>query len=208
MDIYIVKVTTTEEQNITQKINTLSHPDIKKAYCPESILYKPVFPGYIFIDMNLTSSAYYKILKNPGILYFLSSTYGIYPLDKKETHHLDQQNPSLIGLPVMITRGRYKGIAGVVKKISFPVVTVTLPLGINTNLNIKSLILIENKQTLPRNSVIKIISGTYSGLTGTIQNIENSTAIINVDIFGTETTIECPVNSLEEISCLQEHSAR
>lgn len=204
MEIYIIKVTTTEEQKITQKINRLSHPAIKKAYCPESVLYKPVFPGYIFIDMNLTSSAYYKILEIPGVLYFLSPTYGIYPLDKKDTFRLDQKTPSLIGLPVTITRGRYRGIAGIVKNISFPIVTVTLPLGVNTNLNIKSLILIED-QAVSHGSVVKIISGTYSGLTGTILNMENSTATINVDIFGTETSIKCPVNNLEVISCLQEH---
>ena len=197
MSIYIVKVTTTKEHIIAQKINELSHPDIKKAHCPESVVAKPVFPGYIFVDMNFTGSAYYKIMNLPFVLYFLSPSYGIFSLEKNETQCIKQENPSLIGLPVIITRGCYQNIAAVVKDITFPNITVTLPLGIDTTVNIKSLMLIEEEKSVPYGSMVKIISGMYAGLTGIIQEADNSTAKLYVDVFGTETLIECPVNSLE-----------
>lgn len=199
--VYVVKVITNQESEITGKINALPCPDIRKAYNPQSIFAKPVFPGYIFVDLDITSEAYYKILNIPGALYFLNPDYGVYPLDKSEVRCLKDETGTLIGMPVVITGGKYKDIEALVRDVAYPLVTVMLPLGVTTKIHIRHIAPSENMaQAKPKISAglpVKITSGDYGGLAGTVEIIDPPVVWVRVCVYQIDTLVECRLDCLD-----------
>jgi len=93
---------------------------------------KTLFPGYIYIEANLSGEVPHVIRNIPGVLGFLSAVKGgePTPLSKQEVNRLLGKmdeiameegqilNPFKVGDAVKITHGLFKDFEGVVEEIS------------------------------------------------------------------------------------------
>lgn len=88
---------------------------------------KMFFPGYIFIEMDLTDKLWYVIKNTPGVSDFISSMLKPTPLSTTEINKLleqDQQKETIVSKTtfskndnVKIITGPFAGFSGVIDKI-------------------------------------------------------------------------------------------
>ncbi len=93
---------------------------------------KTLFPGYIYIEADLSGEFPHVVKSIPGVMGFLSGVKGgdPMPLSKKEVNRilgkLDElalnsgnvQIPFKVGDPITVTDGPFKGFDGVVEKVN------------------------------------------------------------------------------------------
>ncbi len=93
---------------------------------------KTLFPGYIYIEANLSGELPHVIKSIPGVMGFLSGVKGgdPMPLSKKEVNRIlgkidelamNEDNimiPYNVGDPVTVTDGPFKGFDGVIEEVN------------------------------------------------------------------------------------------
>ncbi len=208
MPVYTVNVLTGAEKDTARNIKRINHPDIKKVYNPLSIFDEPVFPGYIFIEMPFKAEPYYAIMNIPGVLCFVSPAFGVFPLSTTEKNHLkalDMSFVSPVKKHVLIVKGSYAGLSGIIEKFVFPTVHIRSE-GLLLKTGIRSIIEI-NAYKFPFPSVgsrVKIIKGSFKGISGYVEKIypEDKRILIKTNSF----TFKVNPNHIvrEESLCFQE----
>jgi len=211
MPVYAVNVITGWEEPLTHFINkNIKNARIREAYNILSIFNSPVFPGYIFVDMEFGADTYRALLNVPGVLCFLSPDFGIFPVSKEEKIRLEKARKNIkspIGATVEIVRGKYEGTIGKISEINYPNLQI-IPENF-FHLEKKSLISVTINQVVLRDNItpfkagvpVTIIQGEYAGLKGTIEKVNYPHVIVSSDIFGKEILIKSHVSDVEVITC-------
>jgi len=90
-------------------------------------LLKPLFPGYIFVEIELNDKFWYEIKNTPGVINFISSGNDPIPVRESEMEYImalidDGETPLLetdfkVGDLAQIVNGPFMGASGVISEI-------------------------------------------------------------------------------------------
>ena len=201
--VYVINVVTGKEFEVTQRIENLNHENIKAVYNPLSIFNTPIFPSYIFVDLEFNIEIYCVIRNIPGVIYFLdpnSEPLPISPYEEATVKDRSSVTP-LIGRSVEIVSGTYKGAKGTIKEIKYPYITVqaenfnSLDSSPDLKIHIKHVLLIET--TLEPGTKVSITKGDYEGLEGVVEYMMYPNATLSVNILNSEVLLDIPVSNIE-----------
>lgn len=205
--VYVIHVAVGYEEHIINCINRLCHPDIKKAFSPVSAFGVPVFPGYVFVKMPFKAEPYYAVLKIPGVHYFLSPDFGVFPIEGDERKTLDKAKgrDSPVGALVKVVRGEFEGAVGVVEKIDYPYARISpqnfssLESPVTLKVSVNHITTHDQKPYFSIGQPIRVVQGEYAGMTGEIEDIELPFVILRTEIFGEDVKLKAPVGDLEKL---------
>ena len=89
---------------------------------------KPIFPGYIFVEMELNDNFWYEIKNTPGVINFISSGNDPIPVHENEIEYImtlvdGEKTPILettfeVGDAAQIVNGPFMGTSGVISEIN------------------------------------------------------------------------------------------
>lgn len=90
-------------------------------------LLKPLFPGYLFVQMELRDEFWYEVKNTPGVINFISSGNTPIPVRESEIAHImslvDEPDTTVVrpdfemGDSVQIVEGPFMGQTGVISEI-------------------------------------------------------------------------------------------
>ena len=205
MSVYVLNVLTGQESEIAQRVIDANHPKVKNVFNPLSVFQAPVFPGYIFVEMQFESDAYYKLLDIPGVFAFLSP-YEKLPISEDEEENIRNIPVSpFYNKKVKVVRGKFEGIEGRVKNINYPyaelyVRTFEHETTIKTRVNNIVEVEHEEQEQIMPGQRVRITEGKLKGLMGTIKNTAAGEKVnIEIYIFKEKAEIQANQESLEVV---------
>ena len=90
-------------------------------------LLKPIFPGYIFVEMELNDNFWYEVKNTPGVINFISCGNDPIPVHENEIKYImtlvdDGKTPLLetafeVGDLARIVNGPFMGASGIISEI-------------------------------------------------------------------------------------------
>ncbi len=204
--VYVINVVTGKEFEVTERIESLNHKDIKAVYNPLSIFNTPIFPSYIFIDLEFNAEVYHVIRDIPGVIYFLDPNSEPLPISLYEENKIKEKTSvtPLVGRAVEIVSGTYKGAKGIIREIKYPYITVqaenfnSLDSDPDLKVHVSHILLIET--TLEPGTKVRVTKGDYEGLDGVVEYMMYPNATLSVDILDSEILLDIPISNIERRS--------
>lgn len=122
MKVYVLQVLTGMEEHVARLISESGNAKIRKVYSLKDSFGAPLFPGYIFLEMELDGDTYRPVLDTPFVVQYLCPTSGVRPLEDDEAGRVSGYFcvPITTGDKVEIVEGAYKGLDGRVRAIRMP----------------------------------------------------------------------------------------
>lgn len=128
MKVYVLQVLTGMEEHVAKLIEDVGNPKIKKVYFLKDKFGGPLFPGYVFVEMEFDGDTFRPVLDTPFVIQYLCPVSGIRPLGSDETESVKNYECTIIepGSVVDIIDGPLKGLTGSIKKIKLPWLKVAI----------------------------------------------------------------------------------
>jgi len=122
----VLQVITGMEDEVVKLIEDYTHPKIRKVHLLKDSFGAPLFPGYIFVEMELDSDTYRPVLDTPFVVQYLCPTSGIYPLGDLDVSLVNDYECSSLepGLLVEVIGGSLCGLCGILLSVDFPRITI------------------------------------------------------------------------------------
>ena len=88
----------------------------------------PLFPGYVFVEMQLDGYTYKPVLDTPFVVQYLCPASGVRSLSGNEAENVREYKCTPVGpgTPIDVVDGPLKGLSGRIKSIKLPRVKVGL----------------------------------------------------------------------------------
>lgn len=126
MKVYALQVITGMEERVAGLIRESGNAKIKKVYSLIDPFGAPLFPGYIFLEMELDGDTYRPVLDTPFVVQYLCPASGVHSLQDEEAGRVSEYVcvPITTGARVEIVDGPFKGLSGKILLIKMPYLLV------------------------------------------------------------------------------------